>query len=118
MNIWQYDKAALSRRHSQLPMLREHAQGETVQRPSKASLTQSLIMKRSNKKYSVANAAATIGLKTALLVGKLGIIIFKIYFVVIPVHNEVNYEERKSQAMKQYEKTLATKNMTITYCAL
>ena len=53
-------------------MLRPHSQGDTVGRPSQA--TQSKILKRSNKKYSVANAAAAIGVKTALLVGKLGII--------------------------------------------
>ena len=81
MDIWQYEAAALSRRHSQVPMLRPHPQGDTVRRPSQAALTQSKILKRSNKKYSVANAAAAIGVKTALLVGKLGIIIFIIYFL-------------------------------------
>jgi hypothetical protein len=62
------------RRQSQGDVLRRPSQGDMLRRPSQSAVSQKQcqgdILKRSNKKYSVANAVAVIGVTKALLVGK------------------------------------------------
>ena len=72
----------LERRQSQSAVLRRQSQGDALRRPSTGDLLRRAshstkaeppnkadILKRSNKKFSVANAVAVVGVTKALLVG-------------------------------------------------
>ena len=79
MTSWDYDKAALvdTSSHNK-PLQRRQSMGEVLMMNKRAArleraatkVKEDLIIRRANKKNSVASGVASIGVKSALLLGK------------------------------------------------